>query len=1084
MSFVHLHTHSEYSMLDGLGKVKKLVAQAKTMGQPALAITDHGVMHGVVEFSRAAKAQGVHPIIGLEAYQTPWQVSMEEKVRDNYHLLLLAKDQTGYQNLMKLSSLSHTQGFYYKPRLDHSTLYNHRNGLVVTTGCLGAEVPGLIKLNQIGTAYQQMSWYLDTFGRENFFIELQEHSIPELREVNKQLITWSKHFNVRMIATNDVHYCKDGDGHPHETLLCVQTRSKLSDEKRMRMSDMGYFLKSREQMEATFLPFVDLPSEVFDNTLLIAEMCNVDVEDGTYHFPDLPVPQPYSDYDMWLWHEIFKGLALKPEYKVSQQAWNATLDRAKHEFAIIKEMGFAVYFLIVQDLCNYARSQGIIWNVRGSGAGSIVAYALGITSIDPLANKLVFERFLNPARVTMPDFDLDFPDDQREQMINYTINKYGEEQVAQIVTFGRMKSRAAIRDVGRVMDISSKEVDLIAKTMPSNPSNPCTIDEALDPSSEFFSQEFYDLYEGDEQVKSLIDVSMQLEGVARHSGIHASAVVVTDKPVSTYTPLMRGTASALTSSITQYEFPVLESLGLLKVDFLGLSTLSVMREAMRLINERHGTSITLNNIPIDGPESKPAFDLLGTGQTMGLFQVESPGMRHVLTRMRPSTLEHITATVSLYRPGPMEYIENFIDRMHGIEKIEYKSEALVPILSDTYGIIVYQEQIIQILSELGGYTPGEADLVRRAIGKKKADEIHKHRVSFARGCEENGISQEVANAIYDDIEYFARYGFNKAHGADYAALTIKTAWLKALYPVEYMAALLIVERDKTEKVASYIEECRTLGIKVLPPDLNASGVDFHIATGDGIQPTIRYGLAAVKNVGQNAVQAILDERANGLFTSTEDFLARTKPNKRVTESLIKVGALDSLGDRGEMLVNLETISKHAQKLAVEKSSNHITFWQATGHTKPELETIKVNSDDVTPLVKLMWERELLGVFITGHPAQDIKRRLPFSVTRIGDIDEYIEDQSVEIVGTITRVKAVTTKSGRQMAFVAVDDESGSVDVVVFPDMYDITRPILKEGLNIYMNGTVEAREGKMQLILKVASDEILIGITDIRKSNG
>lgn len=1076
MSFVHLHTHSEYSMLDGLGKVKKLVAEAKRLGQPALAITDHGVMHGVVEFTRAAKAQGIHPIVGLEAYQTPWQVSMDEKVRDNYHLLLLAKDQIGYQNLMALSSLSHTQGFYYKPRLDHSTLYQYRNGLIVTTGCLGAEVPELIKLNQIDTAYQQMSWYLDVFGRENFFVELQEHSIPELREVNKQLIAWAKHFDVRMIATNDVHYCKDGDGHPHETLLCVQTRSKLSDEKRMRMSDMGYFLKSREQMESTFLPFVDLPSDVFDNTLLIAEMCNVNVEDGKYHFPNLDVPMCYDSHDEWLHAEALYGLS-----KLYSDYGSAELDRLHHELNIIKQMGFSVYFLIVKDMCDYARTQGIIWNVRGSGAGSIVAYALGITSIDPIENKLVFERFLNPARVTMPDFDLDFPDDQREQMINYTINKYGEAQVAQIVTFGRMKSRAAIRDVGRAMDISSKEVDLIAKTMPSNPSNPCTIDQALDPESEFFSSDFSDMYQSDPQVKQLVDTAMQLEGVARHSGIHASAVVVTDKPVASYTPLMRGTASALTTSITQYEFPVLESLGLLKVDFLGLSTLSVIRETMRLVNERHGTNITLDSIPLSGPEAKPAFDLLGTGETCGLFQVESPGMRRVLTRMRPSTLEHITATVSLYRPGPMEYIEVFIDRMHKVEPTEYKHEKLIPILEDTFGIIVYQEQIIQVLADLGGYTPGEADLVRRAIGKKKADEIHKHRLTFIEGCLKKDIPEKTANAIYDDIEYFARYGFNKAHGADYAALTIKTAWLKALYPIEYMAALLLVERDKTEKVATYIEECNRLGIKVLPPDLNESGVDFQITS--GTKPTIRYGLAAIKNVGQNAVLEILDERKNGNFVSVEDFILRTKPNKRVIESLIKVGALDSFGDRGEMLVNLESITERAKQLAVEKSSRHITFWQVTGHPKPVLEEIKPSAEDITLLVRLMWERELLGVFITGHPAQDIKRKVPFPVNRIGDIDAYMEDSSVEVIGTITRVKVVTTRRGRQMAFISVDDESGSGEFVVFSDQYDIARHLLKEGLNVYVQGTVEMREDKVQIIVNVISDEILIGITDIRKDD-
>ncbi|HRJ43212.1 MAG TPA: DNA polymerase III subunit alpha, partial [Caldilineaceae bacterium] len=670
--FVHLHTHSEYSLLDGLGRVKDLVKEAKRLGHTALALTDHGVMHGAVEFSRACKYGGIRPIIGVETYQTVWGRPMGGRDaqfdKENYHLLLLARDMEGYRNLLKITSQSNVNGYYYKPRVDHDFLAAHAAGLVATTGCLGAEVPQLLMQGREKEAYERLGWYVDLFGKENFFIELQEHSIPELVDVNKVLVPWADKFGLGLLATNDVHYVAEADGSPHDVLLCVQTSAKVQDEKRMRLSDRSYFMKSREQMEATFRPLVDLPASAFDNSLRIAEMCDVDLEDPTYHLPDLPIPEGF-DYQSYLRHLTEEGMRRLYGARADHPEMQ---ERKERELRIIHEMGFDVYFLIVRDLCEYARSRNIWWNVRGSGAGSLVAYTIGITGLDPLKNNLIFERFLNPGRVSMPDFDLDYPDDQREEMIRYTIEKYGSDQVAQIVTFGRMKARAAIRDVGRASDVSLDQVDRIAKLIPAIPGKPVTIQDVLTEGHEFYNPELVELYRKEKWVAELLDTSKQLEGVARHGGIHAAAVIIADRELSHYTPLSRGSKTSITETITQYEFPILESIGLLKVDFLGLSTLTVMREACRLIQEHHGIEYRLDNIPFEGEAAEPAFRLLSSGEVAGVFQVESQGMRRVLTEMRPSAFEHIIATISLYRPGPLEYIPQFIRRMHGDEKVEYK----------------------------------------------------------------------------------------------------------------------------------------------------------------------------------------------------------------------------------------------------------------------------------------------------------------------------------------------------------------------------------------------------------------------------
>jgi DNA polymerase-3 subunit alpha len=1087
--FVHLHVHSEYSMLDGLGRIKELVKEAKRLGQPALALTDHGVMHGAIEFFRACKENEIKPIVGIEAYQTVWGRPMGGRDgqldRENYHILLLAKNMTGYRNLLKIASHSQLNGYYYKPRIDHDFLAKHAEGIICTTGCLGAEVPQLLMQGKEQEAYERFGWYVDVFGKENFYIELQEHSIPELIPVNKSLVPWSEKFGIGLLATNDVHYVKEADADPHEMLLCVQTGESIKSEKRMRLSDQSYFLKSREQMEATFRPFIDLPASAYENSLRIAEMCEVDLEDKSYHLPDMPIPEGYT-YDTYLRHLTEEGLVRL----YGERAANEDVQKRKDfELGVIAKMGFSIYFLIVADLCRFARSRNIWWNVRGSGAGSLVAYCTGITGIDPLKNNLIFERFLNPARVTMPDFDLDFPDDQREEMIRYTIEKYGKEQVAQIVTFGRMKARAAIKDVGRAQEIPLNQVNRIAQLIPAIPGKPVLIKDVMTEGHEFYNPELVQLYQNEPWVTSLLDYSMKLEGVTRHSGIHAAAVIVADKELVNYAPLMRPSKGSVTETVAQFEFPILESIGLLKVDFLGLSTLSVMREAGRLIKERHGIEYTLATIPFEGEVTTQAFKLLSSGEVSGVFQVESAGMRRVLTEMRPHLFEHIVATISLYRPGPLEYIPNYIRRLHGEEEIEFKHDALKPILTETLGIIIYQEQIIQVLSQLAGYTPGEADLVRRAISKKKASDIEKHKKIFVEGCAKNNIPKEAAEAIYGDIEFFARYGFNKSHAADYAVITVQTAYLKAHYPVEYMAALLLIERDKTEKVVNFINECRRMGISVLPPDVNYSGLDFEIqglpAGMEGAKPdpmlsfkfpvppgsAIRFGMAAVKMVGEGPVKEILAARQEGgPFATLEDFADRVdlrKVGKRPIECLIKVGAFDRFGKRSQLLAVIDQMVANSGSVHDQRASGQLSMFDLFAGGAASVAQIRLpNVEEVKGREKLTWEKELLGVYAASHPMQSLGIDMSKIVTcYCNELSEEHNGKNVTLAGMITSVRTINTKKGDQMAFVQLEDRQGQCEAVVFPRAYQELKDKLVPDTLVIMKGKAQTREGQTSLLV-------------------
>ncbi len=1114
-NFCHLHCHSEYSLLDGLGRTADLAKEAARLGQPALALTDHGVMHGAIEFFRNCKKNGVRPIIGVEAYMTMHGRRMQDKEphkdKVRHHLLLLAQNMTGYKNLLKICSDAQLQGYYYKPRVDADYLAGHAEGLICTSGCMAAEIPWLLNPEdgrppQPEQALERLHWYLDVFGRDRFFIELQEHSIPALTEINKTLFRWGKEHNLEFIVTNDVHYVTAQDAQAHDTLLCVQTSSLINQKKRMRLSDNSYFLKSEEEMRALFRPLADLPDSAFSNSIKIAEMCEVDLEDKSFHLPDpfevssnpdtvyTVVPPEFEekkDYEGFLLHLTDKGLVER--YGRERAASKEVQGRKEHELNIINGMGFAVYYLIVWDLCEYARVKNIWWNVRGSGAGSIVAYALGITLIDPLRHNLIFERFLNPGRISMPDFDMDYPDDQRELMIEYTRRRYGDKRVAQIVSFGRMKARAAIRDVGRAMDIPLSEVDVLAKQISAIPGKPATIEDTLDAEHEFFSSDLKMQYDNVEHVRELVDYARNLEGVARHSSVHAAAVVITDKDLTEYVPVMRAQGSVITESVTQFEFPICESIGLLKVDFLGLSTLTVMRKAAELIRKRHGLEFNLTNIPMDNleafkdlpdfPSPAKAFELLASGDVTGVFQVEGSGMRRVLTDMKPTKFEHIVAAISLFRPGPMEYIPTYIARMHGKEPVEFKHPKLESILSETYGIIVYQEQIIQIASQLAGYAPGEADQIRKAVGKKIKAKIEEHRSKFIEGSVSNGIEKTVAEAIYSDIEFFARYGFNKAHAADYALVTCQTAYLKAHYPIEYMTALLTVERGNTDKVGMLVGECRAMGIEVLSPSINHSGTEFAIEDRSGQETGIRFSLCAIKNVGEGPVEKIVAGReSDDPFNDVDDFCTRVdlrQVGRRALEVLIKVGALDTFAPRNHLLAIIDRMINLSGSTHKASSVGQMSMFDMGGFDAPQLGSVLYpvpdNIEDIPQREILSWEKELSGAYLSDHPIQKYMPQIKAAkVTMLGELDETITGQQVTVAGMVNFVRHLQTKKGDPMAFVEIEDIQAAREIVVFPRAFETYKELLINGHLIVVRGKVDAPEGRPA---KVLADSITNEIT-------
>jgi len=1049
---VHLHVHSEYSLLDGLSSCQQLAERAVELGMRALALTDHGAMYGAVQFYKACKATGVKPIIGMETYVAPRgrQDRDPQLDRTSSHLVLLAQNDTGYHNLMRLATIAQLEGFYYKPRVDKQVLAEYADGLIALSGCGSSEVSRLIRAGRIAEARRVINWYRDVFpGR--YYLEIQEHDIPELADVNRQMFSLAHELDLPLVATNDVHYARREQSNIHDVLLCIQTGKTVNEPKRMRMENDSFYIRSAEEMAALF---PEAP-ESLTNTVRIAEMCEVEIEFGHYHLPVFAVPEGY-DAQSYLRQLCEEGLEWRyPVITAREQ------ERLEYELDIIHRMGFDTYFLIVWDLCRFSKEQNIWWNVRGSGASSIVAYSLGITNLDPLEHGLIFERFLNLGRVTMPDIDLDYPDDQRAQLIRYTIDTYGQEQVAQIITFGTMGAKAAIRDVGRALDYPLPEVDRVARLVPTGPK--VKLERALAEVPDLRQE-----YETQEHIKRLIDTARGVEGNVRHASTHAAGVIVTDVPLVTYAPLNRPTKSSGSEeddigAVTQFEMAELDELGLLKIDFLGLSTLTVMRRACELIHQRHGVELNLDSIPIDDPA---IYDLLSRGDVTGVFQVEGQGMRRVLMKMQPSQFDHVIATISLFRPGPMEYIDDYIDRMHGHKPIEYRHLSLEPILRETYGIIVYQEQIIRILTDIAGYTAGDADLVRRAVGKKKKKALLEHRTSFIQGAvEHGGLPEDAAAGIFDDIEYFARYGFNKSHAADYAVLTCQTAYLRAKYPVEYMTALLTVERHNTEKVGLLIAECRHMGIEVLPPDVNLSGLDFTIEEQTDGSPAIRFGMGAVKNVGEGPVETILAAREAGApFDNLDDFCRRVdlrQVNRRAMESLIKVGALHLFGTRSQLLPIVDRIIGLSASLHHARDVGQMSLFGAATGVHLAAEDTLLPSISQAPEVPqkeiLAWEKDLVGLYISEHPLTRAMIRLQDVVTaRAGALSEEQNGQQVVVAGMVQRARRHMTKKNEEMAFVTLEDLHGTCDVVVFPRVWSKTKHLWQPEQILVVTGKVDA----------------------------
>ena len=1063
MSFAHLHVHTEYSILDGLSNINALVKRAKELEMPALAITDHGTMYGVVDFYYAAKEVDLKPIIGVESYLAARGMKDRDPQQDkrSSHLLLLAENQTGYKNLLKIATASQLDGFYYRPRIDHDFLAAHSEGLIATSGCMAGEIPRAINQENLEIARKKMDWYFDVFGPDNFFLELQEHEIPELEKINKTLVEMGPRYNARFIATNDVHYINPNDAFLQDVLLAIQTGKILSDPDRMRMTDETYYLRTPQEMRSIFS---EVPGAI-DNTLLIAERCDVDLGFTEYHLPNFPVPDGKSA-DSYLREICKKGLQKRYQNRANDPEIR---ERLEYELEIIKSMGFDAYFLIVWDLIQYAQEQGIWYNARGSAAGSIVSYCLEITPIDPLEHKLIFERFLNPGRISMPDIDLDFPDDRRAEMMHYCADKYGHDKVAQIITFGTMKARAAIRDVGRVMDIPLQEVDRVAKAIPNMP--PMSIEEALENSPDFKQ-----LYNDAPYLQNLIDTAKGVEGTIRNAGTHAAGVVVTDRPVEEYTPLHRPTGNLGDSpidTITQYEMDVVDKLGLLKIDFLGLSTLTIMAQASELIELRHGVKLTLNNIPSDDPET---FELIGRGETIGLFQVESSGMRRYLKEMKPTQLEHVIAMVALYRPGPMDFIPDYIDRMHNRQEISYRHEGLIPIYEETFGIPVYQEQIMHSAVAIAGYTPSESDSLRKAVAKKKVAELNKHKKKFVSGAVERGVDQQTAEEIFTDWEKFARYGFNKAHAADYGLISVQTAYLKTHYPVEYMTALLTVYQSNTDKVTLYASECRQMDIEVLPPNVNFSCWGFTIEDNPQGEFCIRFGLGAVKNVGEGPVEVIIQGRGEIPFKDVNDFLRRVdmrKVGKRALESLIQVGALDDFGDRPALLESMDRIvAISSSNFQASEAGQVSMFGEETGLTEtislPEAKT------KISRRAQLDWERELIGLYVSDHPLSTVMDSLQQHVTHFAqDLNEAKHQERVSVAGIVTKIRQHQTKNGKAMAFATIEDVQGMIDLVIFPDTWKKYSDMIRFDEIIYVKGKADANGGDT----KVLVDQVSTGIS-------
>ncbi len=1058
MAFAHLHVHTEYSLLDGSNKIKECVARVKELGMNSVAITDHGVMYGVIDFYRAAKAAGIHPVLGSEVYVAPGSRFSKEPGQGNedryYHLVLLAENDTGYHNLMKIVSRGFTEGYYYKPRVDLEVLEEFHEGIIALSACLAGEVQRYVARGLYEEGKEAALRYEHIFGKGNFFLELQDHGIAEQQLVNQGLLRMSRETGIPLVATNDVHYTYADDVKPHDILLCLQTGKKLADEDRMRYEGGQYYIKSEEEMKALF-PYA---LEALENTQKIADRCQVEIEFGVTKLPKYDVPDGWTSWE-YLNKLCHEGLAER--YQPVSEELTTRLD---YELSVIKTMGYVDYFLIVWDFIKYAKDHGIMVGPgRGSAAGSLVSYCLGITTIDPIRYQLLFERFLNPERVSMPDIDVDFEPEGRQAMIEYVSRKYGADCVVQIVTFGTLAARGVIRDVGRVMDLPYAFVDSIAKMVPQELN--ITLDKALAANGEFRK-----LYQEDEQVQELVDMSKRLEGLPRHTSMHAAGVVISQKSVDEYVPLSLGSDGAV---VTQFTMTTLEELGLLKMDFLGLRNLTVIRDAVEMIGKDTGKALDLNQINYD---DKKVLDYIGTGKTDGIFQLESAGMKSFMKELKPYSLEDIIAGIALYRPGPMDFIPQYIKGKNNRDDIIYDCPQLESILEPTYGCIVYQEQVMQIVRDLAGYTLGRSDLLRRAMSKKKGEVMQRERQNFVYGNEEegvpgcikNGIDEATANKIYDEMIDFAKYAFNKSHAAAYAVVSYQTAYLKYYYPVEFMAALLTSVIDNSGKVAEYIYSCRQMGIQILPPDINKSVGTFSVENGN-----IRFGLTAIKSVGRPVIQAIIEERnERGEFKHLKDFIERMggrEVNKRTIENFIKAGVFDSLsGTRKQfMMIYIQIMDQVNQERKYSMTGQMSLFDLVDDEQKKEFEIPLPKVGEYEKENKLAFEKEVLGVYLTGHPLEDYEEKWKKSVSRT-TLDFQIDDETgrsrvrdgaKEIVGGMITNKTIKyTRNNKTMAFLTIEDLMGTVEVVVFPRDYERNQNYLNEDSKVFVKGRVSEED--------------------------
>jgi len=1053
MKFTHLHVHSHYSLLDGLPKIDDLLDRALELGMDSLALTDHGSLYGAVEFYKKAKAKKIKPIIGSEMYVAPERrQDKRPRIDDkNYHLILLVKNKTGYQNLVFLTTKAWLEGFYYKPRVDKELLKEHSEGLIACSACLAGEIPQAIIHGDIKKAEKLALEYQEIFGAGNFFLELQNHPhLPEQQKTNAELIKISKKFQIPLVATNDIHYLRSEDNNAQDILMLVNTGADIDDPERLTMRDNDFSMRPPKDM----IGYFESVPEAITNTQKIVEACHFEFELGKYQLPHFEVPggQTAEEHLKTL---SYQGIGKKYPGQTSKEL----LDRLEYELGIIGKTGFAPYFLIVHDFVSWAKNNGIVVGPgRGSAAGSIVAYLLDITEIDPLKYNLIFERFLNPERISMPDIDMDFADDRRDEVINYVRQKYGDDHVAQIITFGTMAARAAIRDTGRAMGYAYLLCDQVAKTIPQG----LTLAKSLEESAEFRQ-----MYDSDEQIKKLIDTAIKLEGVARHASTHAAGVVITKDPLNKIVPLQRPTQEN-GGIITQYEMHAIEDLGLLKMDFLGLKTLTQIQNAIKIIENTKNIKIDIATLPLD---DSATFKLLQEAKTTGVFQLESGGMKRNLKELKPTVFEDIIAMVALYRPGPMDLIPDFIARKHGHKKIEYIHPELEPIIGNTYGIIVYQEQVMAIASRLAGFTLPEADTLRKAMGKKIQKLMDEQREKLIQGMMRNNIAAGTAQQIWEFIEPFARYGFNKSHATCYALIGYQTAYLKAHFPTEFMAALMNSESDDIERIAFLVDECRKMKIEVLPPDINESLGSF-TAIKDG---TVLFGLNAVKNVGINVVSAIVKERKqNGKFANIAEVIERVQDrdlNKKSLESLTKCGATDSIGERGQLLANMEILLNYARETQRPKNNGQTSLFSATPDAKNILPPLKLHAAPAaTKKERLDWEKELLGLYVSEHPVREYEKVIKKTALLPSQLSAQLVGKNTHVGGVISHLHKIITKSGKPMLFVGLEDDRAKIEVLVFPRTLERTPTFWQEGKIIIASGRLDDKEGNFKLLCEQAQE--------------